>query len=122
MSLSAGEQRTLSRIADQLAETDLKLASMFLVFNRLTSDEEMPARRRTSWSQQLEASHSRQTRGCSRKRRLPGRTVKAVWPVLGACLIGAVLFTVAIALGHIGHGSDGRWRCPQSWPITCTRP
>jgi hypothetical protein len=122
MSLSAGEQRTLSRIADQLAETDLKLASMFRVFNRLTSDEEMPARRRTSWSQQLEASHSRQTRGCARKRRLQGRTIKAVWPVLGACLIGAVLFTVAIALGHFGHGSDGRWRCPQSWPITCTRP
>ena len=122
MSLSAGEQRTLSRMADQLAASDLKLASMFRVFNRLTCDEEMPARRRTSGSQQLDSDHSRQARERARKRRLQRRTVKAVWRVLTASLISAALLTAVIALGQLGHGSGGRWHCPQSWPITCTRP
>jgi hypothetical protein len=74
VSLSAGEQRTLNWIADELAASDLKLASMLAVFNRLMSDEEMPARLRTSIGQQREAGHSHPSPGRARKRRLqPGR-------------------------------------------------
>ena len=112
MSLSAGEQRTLSRIADQLAASDLKLASMFGVFNRLTCDEDMPAHQRTSGSQKREAGQGR----------LQRRTVKAVRPVLIAWLIISTLITAAMVLGVTSHESDGRWRCPQSWSATCTRP
>jgi hypothetical protein len=44
VSLNAHEQRTLRRIADELAVSDPKLASIFGVFNRLAWGEEMPAR------------------------------------------------------------------------------
>lgn len=120
--LSTGEQRALSCIADELAASDPKLASMLGVFNRLSSGEEMPAGKRTGGSQQREAGHSHRTRRHARNRRLQPRIVKAAWPLLTWILISAVLITVAIVLSHIGHGSDGRWRCPQVWPTTCTQP
>src|SRR6476660_9805931 len=44
VSLSSWEQRTLSCIADELAASDPKLASILAVFNRLTRGEAMPAR------------------------------------------------------------------------------
>ena len=44
MSLSAHEQRTLRRIADELAASDPELASILGVFNRLAWGEAMPAR------------------------------------------------------------------------------
>ena len=44
VSLSAREQRTLRRVADELAASAPELASMFGVFNRLAWGEAMPAR------------------------------------------------------------------------------
>jgi hypothetical protein len=119
--MSAGEQRTLSCVADELAVSDPKLASMLQVFNRLASDEEMPARRRAGGTQP-EAGGLRRTRRRARKQRLLRRSVNVVWPVLTWMLLTAALITVAIVLSNIGHGSDGRWDCPQwgrrstSWP------
>jgi Protein of unknown function (DUF3040) len=123
VSLSAAEQRALTRIADELAASDTKLASMLGVFNRISSDEKMPERQCTGGNEQREAGHSHRTLGRARNRRLQRRTVKPVWSVLTACiLLSTVLITVVIALSHAGHGPDGRLRCPQSWLVTCTQP
>lgn len=43
MSLSAHEQHALDGIADGLAQSDPRLASLLATFNRLTSGEAMPA-------------------------------------------------------------------------------
>ena len=118
--MSAAEQRTLSYVADELAASDPKLASMLQVFNRLASDEEMPPRRRAGGSQQ-EVGDLRRTRRCTRKRRLRRRSVNVVWPVLTWILLTVALITVAVVLSNIGHGSDGRWDCSQLWPTTCTQ-
>jgi hypothetical protein len=118
--MSAGEQRTLSCVADELAVSDPKLASMLQVFNRLASDEEMPARRRAGGTQP-EAGGLRRTRRRAWKQRLRRRSVNVVWPVLTWMLLTIALITVAIVLSNIGHGSDGRWDCPQLWPTTCTQ-
>lgn len=45
LSLNAREQRTLSRIAEELARTAPALVSFLHFFNRLSSDEDMPPRR-----------------------------------------------------------------------------
>jgi hypothetical protein len=121
VSLSAGQQRTLSCIADELGASDPKLASMLGVFNRLASDEEMPARRRAGGSQQQEAGDLRRTGRRARKRRLRCRSVNVVWPVLTWILVTAALITAAIVLGNIGHESDGRWDCPQLGLTTCAQ-
>ena len=118
--MSAGEQRTLSCVADELVASDPKLASMLQVFNRLASDEEMPARRRAGGSQQ-EAGGLRRTRRRARKRRLRRRSVNVVWHFLTWILLTAALITVAVVLSNIGHGSDGRLDCSQLWPTTCTQ-
>ena len=69
VSLSAHEQRTLSGIADELAASDPKLASILSVFNRLTRDEELPIRRDTDKSRHRESGRSRGSRGRTRKHR-----------------------------------------------------
>jgi hypothetical protein len=45
LGLNAREQRTLSRIAEELARSAPALVSFLHFFNRLTSGEEMPPRR-----------------------------------------------------------------------------
>jgi len=123
MSLSGGEQRTLSCIADGLAASDPKLASMLRVFNRVNSNEQMPARRRASRSQQQESGGSRRTRKRARKPRLWRPSGKAAWLALTiGILISITLITMMIVLSNTGHGTDGRWRCPQFWATTCTKP
>jgi hypothetical protein len=120
VSLSAHEQRTLSCIADELAASDPKLASILAGFNRLTWSEEMPARQDAGKNRRREAGHSRRSRGRTWKYRRQRRTIRVTWPAIAAwILISAALITVAIVLSHIGHGADGRWRCTRSWPVTC---
>jgi hypothetical protein len=119
VSLSAHEQRALSGIADELAASDPKLASVLSVFNRLTRGEELPIRRDTGKSRRPESDNLRRSRGRTRKHR---RTVRVAWrAVVAWILISAVLITAGIMLSHTGHGDDGRWRCTQSWPVSCAR-
>ena len=120
MSLSARDQRTLSCIADELAASDPKLASVLTVFNRLTRGEQMPARQHIAGTRR-EAGRLHRSRGRTRKRRRQRRTVRVAWPAMAWILVTAVLITVALVLNHIGHGTDGRWRCTQSWQFTCAR-
>ena len=117
VSLSAHEQRTLSGIADELAASDPKLASILSVFNRLTRGEELPIRHDADKGRRREPDHSRRSRGRARKNR---RTIKVAWRAIAVwILISAALITVGVMLSHTGHGADGRWRCTQAWAIPC---
>jgi hypothetical protein len=118
VSLSAWEQRTLSCIADELAASDPKLASVLAVFNRLTRGEQMPARQHVGGIRR-EVGRLRRSCGRTWKRRCQRRTHTVAWPAIAWILITAALITVALVLSHIGHGTDGRWRCTQSWEVTC---
>jgi hypothetical protein len=122
VSLSAGEQRALSRIADELAASDIMLASMLGVFNRLSSDEEMPERQRTGGGRPRESGPSHRTRGRAQSRRLQRRAVKPVWRLLTAWILISTVFITVMIMFHIGYQHDGRARCPQMWPITCAHP
>ena len=120
VSLSAHEQRTLSGIADELAASDPKLASILSVFNRLTRGEELPIRQDTDKSRRRESGHSRRSRGRIRKHHRNRRTIRVAWRAIAAwILISAALITVGIMLSHIGHGADGRWRSTQSSLVPC---
>ena len=120
--LSAREQRTLSGIADELAASDPKLASILSVFNRLTRGEELLISQDTDKNRRRESGHSRRSRERTRKRRRHRRTISVASRAIAAwILISAALITVAIILSHIGHGADGRLRCTQSWPVPCAR-
>ena len=117
MNMSAHEQRILSGMADELAASDPKLASILSVFNRLTRGEELPARHDTAESRRRESGHLRRSRGRARKHR---RTTKVALRAIAAwILISAALITTGIMLSHIGHEADGRWRCTQSWSVPC---
>jgi hypothetical protein len=119
VSLSAWEQGTLSCIADELAASDPNLASILAVFNRLTRGEAMPARQHAGGIRR-EVGRSRRGRRHTRKHRCRMRmTVRAARPAIAWILITAALITAALVLSHIGHEPDGRWRCTQSWPVTC---
>ena len=110
MSLSAWEQRTLSCVADELAASDPKLASILAVFNRLTCGEQMPARQHADGIRP-EAGHLRRNRRRTWKRRGQRRTVRVAWLAIAVwILISAALITVALVLS-----------CTQSQPVTCAR-
>jgi hypothetical protein len=120
VSLSAHEQRTLSCIADELAASNPKLASILAVFNRVAWGEEMPVRQDVGKSWRREAGYSRRSRGRTLKHRRQRRTIRAAWLAIAAwILISAALITVATVLSHIGHGADGHPRCTQLRPVTC---
>jgi len=117
MSLNQPETQALGSIADGLAGSDPRLASMLTIFSRLAAGEEMPARQKTRARRGRPAAHRPR-----RARRHPRRGTAFPQPrrryarlggpramlVLGA-VISAALLTVALAL--IASG-----------PTTCARP
>jgi hypothetical protein len=117
MSLNQPERQALGAIADGLAGSDPRLASMLTIFSRLAAGEEMPAREKTRVQRGRPAAHRRR-----RARRYPRRGIavpqprrrdaRLGWPqarlVLGA-VISAALVTAALALTASG-------------PTTCARP
>jgi hypothetical protein len=108
VSLNNVEQRTLGRIADELAGSAPKLTSMLTVFNRLTSGEEMPGQPYAP--------------GRHPGARSPGsRFRKRAWPITAVALtvITAIVMTVLLTL--TGHGSGEHTRCLQPWSIGCPR-
>jgi len=117
MSLNQLETQALGSIADGLAGSDPRLASMLTIFSRLAAGEDMPAREKTRVRRGRPAAHRPR-----RARRYPRRGTavpqarrrypRLGWPqamlVLGA-VISAALLTAALAFTTSG-------------PNTCARP
>ena len=125
MSLNQSEAQALGSIADGLAGSDPRLASMLTIFSRLAAGEEMPAREKTRVRRGRPAAHHprrarRHTRrGTARPqaRRLhprPGRqrAMLLLWAVTTAALLA-----VALLLNTSGHNA-----CIQSMGTACPSP
>jgi hypothetical protein len=125
MSLTEPETQALGSIADGLAGSDPRLASMLTIFSRLAAGEEMPAREKTRMRRGRPASHRPRRarrhprRGTARpqaRRRHPrlGRqqTILLLWAVTTAALL-----TTALARNNSSHNA-----CIQSIGTACPSP
>ena len=125
MSLNQLETQALGSIADGLAGSDPRLASMLTIFSRLAAGEDMPAREKTRVRRGRPAAHRPR-----RARRYPRRGTavpqarrrypRLGWPqamlVLGA-VISAALLTAALILTASGHNT-----CARPIGTACTSP
>jgi hypothetical protein len=116
MSFPELETRALGAIADGLAGSDPRLASMLIIFSRLAAGEEMPAREKTRVRRGRAAvRHPRRARRHPRRgtafphaRRLhPRLGWRRAMLVLGA-VISAALLTAALALTASGPTTRAR--------------
>ena len=121
MSLNAAEQRTLSCIADELADSAPKLTSMLTVFNRLTSGEEMPDHRQPGETGKDERHRSHAPRRRSGARRPRSHIRKRVWPITALALTVITAIVVTVLLMLTSHGSGANTGCMQSWLLVCPR-
>jgi hypothetical protein len=117
MSFTEPERQALSSIADGLAGSDPRLASMLTIFCRLAVGEEMPAREKTRVRRGRLAAHRPRRARRHPRRGIASRQARRLharlgWQqamlVLGA-VISAALLTAALALTASG-------------PTTCARP
>jgi hypothetical protein len=125
MSFTELERQALGSIADGLAGSDPRLASMLTIFGRLTAGEEMPAREKIRVRRGRPAAHRPR-----RARRYPRRGIAFPQPrrpharlgwqqamlVLGA-VISAALLTAALALT-----ASGRTTCARPMGTACASP
>ncbi len=111
MSLNESEMQALGCIADGLAGSDPRLASMLNIFARLAAGEEMPAREKIRIRRGRPAAH-----GPRRTRRHPRRGIafpqaRRLYPRLGLqqamlllwVVISAGTLAVALVLNTSGH-------------------
>ena len=115
MSFTEPETQALGSIADGLAGSDPRLASMLTIFSRLAAGEEMPVREKTRVRRGRPARPRRARRYPRRgtavpqaRRRYPRLGWSQAMLVLGA-VISAALLTAALAFTTSG-------------PNTCARP
>ena len=125
MSFNQLETQALGAIADGLAGSDPRLASMLTIFSRLAAGEEMPAREKIRVRRGRAAAHRPR-----RARRYPRRGIAFPQPrrpharlgwqqamlVLGA-VISAALLTAALALT-----ASGRTTCARPMGTACASP
>jgi hypothetical protein len=125
MSFTELERQALGSIADGLAGSDPRLASMLTIFSRLAAGEEMPAREKTRVRRGRPA--ARRPRRARRHRRrgiafplARRRYARLGWPqamlVLGA-VVSAALLTAALALT-----ASGPMTCVRSMGTACPSP
>ena len=125
MSLNQSETQALGSLADGLAGSDPRLASMLNIFTRLAAGEEMPAREETRVRRGRSAAHRPR-----RARRHPRRgtafplarrpylrlgrpqAILLLWAVTTAAML-----TVAVLLNTSGHNA-----CIQSIGTECPSP
>src|SRR5262245_58162575 len=116
MSFTELERQALGSIADGLAGSDPRLASMLTIFSRLAVGEEMPARGKTRARRGRPAAprpgrarrHPRRGIAFPSARRLyPRLGWQQAMLVLGA-VISAALLTAALALTASGHTTCAR--------------
>ena len=115
MSFTELKRQALGSIADGLAGSDPRLASMLTIFSRLAAGEEMPAREKTRARCRRPAAH------CPRRaRRHPrqGTASPQPPPVRAAGLAAGH----AVAVGrHLRRTAPPRWSSTASGPTTCAR-
>ena len=124
MSLNQSETQTLGTIADGLAGSDPRLASMLDIFSRLAAGEEMPARAKTRVRRGRPPARPRRARRHPR-RGTALRQVRRLYPRLGrqqAILLlwaatTAALLATALLLNTSGHNA-----CVQSIGTACPSP
>jgi hypothetical protein len=125
MSFTEPDTQAQGAIADGLAGSDPRLASMLTIFSRLAAGEEMPTREKTRARRGRPAAHRPRRarrhprRGTARpqpRRRYPRLGRQQAMLVLGA-VNSAALLTAALAL----HAS-GPKTCPRSMGTACPSP
>jgi hypothetical protein len=125
MSLTEPETQALGSIADGLAGSDPRLASMLTIFSRLAAGEDMPAREkirvRRGRSAALRPRHARRypRRGIAfpQPRRLHARLGGQQAMLLLWAVISAALLTAALVLNASGHMT-----CARPMGTACTSP
>jgi hypothetical protein len=108
MGLSAREQQALECIEARLAGSAPGLAAMLATFNRLTSDEGMPA------AEDLGKVRRRHAR------RRPGRRPVPPHRWLPAAVLLLVAVVLAVTASLTGAGGTGP--CAHSWTLACAGP
>ena len=125
MSLTEPERQALGSIADGLAGSDPRLASMLIIFSRLAAGEEMPAREETRGRRGRPAVlRPRRARRHPRwgiafprpRRRYPRPAWQQAMLLLGA-VVSAALLTAALALTGSGHNT-----CARPMGTACASP
>ena len=124
MSFTELERQSLGSIADGLAGSDPRLASMLNIFSRLAAGEEMPARAKTRVRRGRPQARPRRTRRHPR-RGTAFPQVRRLYPRLGrqqAILLlwtvtAAALLATALLLNTSGHNA-----CIQSIGTACPSP
>ena len=124
MSLTERESQALGSIADGLAGSDPKLASMLNIFSRLAAGEEMPAREkiriRRGWPPaRPRRARRRPRRGTARSQARPlyARLGRQQTPLLLWAGISAALVAVALVLN-----TSGPKACIGSMRTVCPSP
>jgi hypothetical protein len=125
MSFTELERQALGSIADGLAGSDPRLASMLTIFSRLAAGEEMPVREKTPVRRGRPAAHRPR-----RARRYPRRSIafpqpRRLYPRLGRqqamlllwAVIAAALLTAALVLN-----ASGPKVCVRPMGTACTSP
>jgi len=129
MSLNQSETQTLGTIADGLAGSDPRLASMLDIFSRLAAGEEMPTRAKTRVRRGRPPARPRRARRHPRRgtalpqvRRLYPRlgrqqAILLLWAATTAALLATALLATALLLNTSGHNA-----CIQSIGTACPSP
>ena len=124
MSLNQSETQTLGTIADGLAGSDPRLASMLDIFSRLAAGEEMPARAKTRGRRGRPPARPRRARRHPRRgtalpqvHRLYPRLARQQAILLLWAVTTAALLATALLLNTSGHNA-----CVQSIGTACPSP
>jgi hypothetical protein len=124
MSLTEPETQALSSIADGLAGSDPRLASMLTIFSRLAAGEDMPTRQKTRVRRGRPAArprrarrHPRRGRARPQARRPYARLGGQQAMLLLWAVISAALLTAALVLNTSGHTT-----CARPMGTACTSP
>jgi hypothetical protein len=129
MSLNQPHRQALGSVAERLAGSDPRLASMLTIFGRLAAGEEMPAREKIRVRRGRPAAlrprrtrrHPRPGRALPQPRRLYRRLGRQQAMLLLWAVISAALLAVALALTTSGHKAccqSIRTACPSPSPCT----
>ena len=105
MSLTELERQALGSIADGLAGSDPRLASMLTIFSRLAAGEEMPVREKTRVRRGRLAAHRRR-----RARRYPRLGWQQAMLVLGAVISAALRAEMIGAAAKLARPAEPRVR------------